>query len=356
MVTLTLLGLSEGVEVSARHSESMWNGNGNSIVDAEVCAWPKRKYTYISRNKAEHKERFEKSRVNTTINELQEIIKGSCRCRKPCWGKLIDAPISRRLLEHRNDFHKITSRTDRRLFLSKLVVKKDPTSYLFLGLPVCVRFIVGVMGISLNQFYGVINRREMMLPISSQLQRYRNGITREEAVCGWLRDLGDLQDPQPDKPFVILAHRRKIHVYEEYQSYMEKGTVPSVSRSYFLRVWKRRLSSKIVIRKCMRFALCDTCCRIQEQREGGCACAIEVLLLQHLFCAGTMDRGKLGMLRKDEAAHLQLVKAERIAYAKRMREAVASNGDDVLSIAMDGADQGVYGIPYFAQVYRLVVC
>ena len=69
-----------------------------------------------------------------------------------------------------------------------------------------------------------------------------------------------------------------------------------------------------------------------------------------MHIAGTMDRGKLAMLRCEEAAHLQLVKAERIAYAKRMREAVVSNGDDVLSIAMDGADQGVYGIPYFAQV------
>ena len=248
-------------------SEFMWDGNANTYDNPMVCSSSKRKYNFVSRKKAAKIERFRKSKL-ATLKDIQEALTSSCKCKRKCWKPFMKDSIEGRILSHRNEFHKLTNRTDRRLYLSRLVTTVGATSYAFLGIPACVQFVVGLMAVSLNQFYGVINRREMNLPISSQLQRHRNGITREEAVCGWLRDLADLQDPQPDKPFVILAHRRKIHVFEEYAKDIAKGTVPKVSRCYFLRVWKRRLASKIVVRKCMRFALCDTCCRIQEHREG----------------------------------------------------------------------------------------
>ena len=104
-----------------------------------------------------------------------------------------------------------------------------------------------------------------------------------------------------------------------------------VSLSYFLAVWKANLGSKILVRKCMRFALCDVCSSIQQQREA------------------TNDRTTLANLRRQERAHLILVKMERVAYATRIREAT-SESDDVLSFALDGADQGLYGLPYFCQV------
>ena len=81
----------------------------------------------------------------------------------------------------------------------------------------------------------------------------------------------------------------------------------------------------------MRFALCDICNAIQVKRENTC------------------DRATLARLRKQERAHLLLVKAERIAYAHRVREAKVDT-DDCMSVALDGADQGVYGLPYFCQV------
>lgn len=113
--------------------------------------------------------------------------------------------------------------------------------------------------------------------------------------------------------------------------YCCSGEVPKVSASYFQRIWFTRLGAQIVIRKCMRFALCDSCSHIQRRREM------------------TSDRQSLLRIAREEKDHLNVVKGERTAYACRVREAHAS-GEDILSIAMDGADQGAYGLPYFCQV------
>ena len=136
---------------------------------------------------------------------------------------------------------------------------------------------------------------------------------------------------------MILAHKRKAHVYLEYLLDVQKGAAPPVTKAYFLSVWKKNVGSKIVIRKCMRFALCDTCSKIQRAREE------------------TNDRTRLSRLLDEERDHLKLVKAERQAYARRMREAIDSDGQ-VLSIALDGADQGAYGLPYYSQVRRVHFC
>lgn len=63
---------------------------------------------------------------------------------------------------------------------------------------------------------------------------------------------------------------------------------------------------------------------------------------------GTNDRQKLLEISVREKKHLALIRAERVAYSLRMQEA---KGDtkSVLSVALDGADQGAYGLPYFSQ-------
>lgn len=179
---------------------------------------------------------------------------------------------------------------------------------------------------------------------------HSRGISAEESICAWLIDLARLHDPQPDRPYTILAFKRKHQVYAEYCEATKNGTivvvsiddvsyfdniltgeVPKVSLSYFLRIWFTRLGSQIVIRKCLRFALCDTCSNIQRKREM------------------TSDRESLLRIARLEKDHIKVVKGERSAYALRVRDAHA-RGEDILSIAMDGADQGAYGLPYFCQV------
>ena len=175
-------------------------------------------------------------------------------------------------------------------------------------------------------------RLDYDLPISAALKvGHHIGVSREELVCGWLDDLADTHDHQPDKEFVILSHRRKFHVFQACCRDAEQCVVPQVSLSYFLRVWRTNRGSKIVIRKCMRFALCDTCSAIQKKREA------------------TADRNTMKLLLCEEQIHLNLVRAERLAYGKRIAE--ATHGDsDVGSMAADGADQGAYGLPYYCQV------
>ena len=65
----------------------------------------------------------------------------------------------------------------------------------------------------------------------------------------------------------------------------------------------------------------------------------------------TTDRQTLLRIAREEKDHIKVVKGERTAYACRVREAHAA-GENILSIAMDGADQGAYGLPYFCQVRR----
>ena len=63
----------------------------------------------------------------------------------------------------------------------------------------------------------------------------------------------------------------------------------------------------------------------------------------------TADRNTMKQLLCEEQVHLNLVRAERLAYGKRIAE--ATHGDsDVGSMAADGADQGAYGLPYYCQV------
>lgn len=83
-------------------------------------------------------------------------------------------------------------------------------------------------------------------------------------------------------------------------------------------------------RKCMRFAICDTCHEIQRSKEQTC------------------NPEKLKDLTRAEKVHLSMVRAERESYAARVLEA-RRNPRDVLSIAADGADQGTYGLPYYCQ-------
>lgn len=88
---------------------------------------------------------------------------------------------------------------------------------MLLGVLVCVLFVLKALCISRNQFYSVMRRVESSSEVCGSLRKgHRFGISFEEVVCGWLHHFADLHDPQPDKPYTILAYKRKSHVYAEY--------------------------------------------------------------------------------------------------------------------------------------------
>ena len=295
----------------------------------------KRVYTYKKRKKAAEKERFINSkrlRVEES-NKMSDIILAACKCKRRCPEHFQSPELIKRVLDKRNAFHELQSRADRRILLSRCVTKHE-RFFKFLSIRVCVSFLLAVFSISLNQLYGVVNRVRDNHPVAATISRnVRRGVfTVETAVCGWLFNLASSHDPQPDREFTILAFKRKKHVYEEYLEQSDKGLVPACTLSYFCRVWKKHFRYTIVVRKTMRFALCDDCGRIQREREK------------------TVDQAKLAVLREEEKTHISLVKNERICYEKRRREALSPDAN-VLSIALDGADQGAYGLPYYCQVH-----
>lgn len=57
---------------------------------------------------------------------------------------------------------------------------------------------------------------------------HSKGISADEAVCAWLIDLARLHDPQPDRPYTILAFKRKHQVYAEYCEGVKKGAIAIV--------------------------------------------------------------------------------------------------------------------------------
>ena len=314
----------------------MCDGNALSERQAPATYDEKRMYNYVNRKRAAPVERFRKSKKSGVISSnliMVEHMSVSKCCNMNCATEFSSEGALKEIYEQRNAFHQLSSQADRRRLLSNIVMKNCHGKLLLLGVRVCAKFIVNSLAISLNQVYGVLNRVENNLPVSAVLRRGPFGVTKDEIICGWLLELAKAHDPQPDKEFTILAHKRKLHVYEEYLADVASTKVPSCSFSYFCTVWKKNLGSRIVIRKCVRFAICDECSRIQKARESA------------------VDRQKLQTLRNQEKAHLDVVKRERFAYAKRVREAI-NNGDDVLSIALDGADQGAYGLPYFSQATK----
>jgi hypothetical protein len=85
----------------------------------------------------------------------------------------------------------------------------------------------------------------------------------------------------------------------------------------------------------MRFAKCDDCVYYRT--------AISNVMLR--------DEKQRQELRAEFADHLQLVKREREYYHSKRREAV-EHPDRVLSLILDGADQGSYGLPYFPEITK----
>jgi hypothetical protein len=298
-----------------------------------------RRYTFKVRRRGQAVQRFEKSKrvgIVTSVEDLKAIITANvCTCWCKCFEQFLQPLVLGRVFESRNTLHGITNQADRRVYLSKIICSRPwatTQAYTLVGMPSCVKLILATLHISRNLFYAVKARMDFGVPMSTVLAGpHRYGISKEEVVCGWLFELAASHDPQPDKNYTILAHKRKRHVFQEYMEDVVKGKVPEVSYSTFVRVWRHNVGSRIVVRKCMRFALCDTCSDIQRRREI------------------TSDRSTLKLLNVQEREHMRLYKAERHAYATRIAEALSSDGD-VGSLACDGADQGAYGLPYYCQV------
>ena len=276
-------------------------------------------------------------------------------CQSECQRAFVDTNLATQLKHTLAKLRACKNYGDRRVVIANSLCRTR-RGVLLHGQAVCIQFLVFVFAVSRATLYNCFGRVENNLPVSGVLRRPPE-TCNAEYVCGWMRALAKLHDPQPDKNFTILAYRRKRAVYDAYCDAVKAREVPAVSWCYFLSVWKNRLGSSIVVRKCMRFALCDTCTQIQREREATTDRATLQALLRrerkHIkvrACVVDAQHAVLLVLHRGLLTGVvQLIKEERLAYARRMREA-RDAGDEYLSIALDGADQGIYGLPYYSQV------
>ena len=110
------------------------------------------------------------------------------------------------------------------------------------------------------------------------------------------------------------------------------GPVDSAVASYshFAKIWADDKNhpnlQKLVVRKWIPFAKCDTCAQNREEQEK------------------TQDRAERKRLAIKHSAHLRFVRRERNAYAANRY----ADPDEVLSVIIDGADASRFALPHFA--------
>jgi hypothetical protein len=104
------------------------------------------------------------------------------------------------------------------------------------------------------------------------------------------------------------------------------GTVHVASAATFYDVWKKQFNH-IKLRKSTRFAKCDKCVELRGFLHDP---------------SHRHDKTAMASAEAELKAHLLDIKKEREYYHAKRREAL-SNPREVLSIILDGADQGSYG-------------
>jgi hypothetical protein len=152
---------------------------------------------------------------------------------------------------------------------------------------------------------------------------------------------GHLHDPSKEARIILSAPNRII-VYQQYKEDFENdklyffpqrpqksgGDYFLPSLAYFMKCWRTSPHlKKIVLRKYLKFALCDQCIYYREQRR---------------ILTSVEEKQAI---RKQETIHRNFVNEERQTYYWRRHQSIYFS-DDYVSIVLDGAAQQAYGLPH----------
>ena len=156
-------------------------------------------------------------------------------------------------------------------------------------------------------------------------------LPKEDVVVNWLLVQKRYHMILPDSDLIVLPWNTRVEAYENFVLEVSQvGGFDDVtaSYSYFCKIWKQNPETKkVVLRKWLPFAKCDTCCKLRKRRHE------------------TRSRKTRDDLTKELRAHICDVRRERNSYYRRKRLAV-NNPEEYLSIIIDGADQSDYDLPY----------
>ncbi len=229
-------------------------------------------------------------------------------------------------------------------YLSQGTVPLQPACAPIHLVRVCKDFFMWVLQVSNNKLYQPTVESQTY---STTMNIARNPILHDysvdDSVQNWLVNFAQahLHDPSKDQRIILSIPARKL-VYEAYENDFKlgahfyfpqkKGEYFLPSLSYFMRCWRTNPRLKnIVLRKYLRFSLCDDCIDFRERRR----------------YATTDEERRL--IKTQESTHYLFVHEERSTYYIRRNSAIFMK-QDYLSLIIDGADQSAYALPHFIEI------
>jgi hypothetical protein len=211
------------------------------------------------------------------------------------------------------------------------------------GKSICMFFFAAIMDAGYSQVKDVFHHCTAVGALNyvdvREVRKERSGNSAED-ISFWLTETAKLHDPMPNRPWIRLYFSSKRQLFEAYEADRMQlvanrwgdYNLPIVSYNWFMRIWRERHGEMIRIRgTASMFAVCSTCLTLRQS-----------MAISHL---GKEDREQMN---HDYAEHRKHIDGERRAYEANKRLAVLEKNDN-LSIALDGADQGACGLPYFRQ-------
>ncbi|CAN0386362.1 unnamed protein product [Pylaiella littoralis] len=202
-------------------------------------------------------------------------------------------------------------------------------------LPVCLNFFRALHGVS----YNLLSSAGSLGSVSMKRRDPVNSTA--QLIVVWLEELASHWELQPDRYEIHMSFPDHKMVY---LLFCASASVESFHRvasayAYFTRVWKRDCAH-IKLKKTMRFTKRDVC-----------TLAVEALDVER-------RRGGFGWLSEDMQKikrhlldHHEDVKRSRKAYMAA-KEQAKTNPDSILVMAVDGADQQLFALPYFRQLTK----
>ena len=232
-------------------------------------------------------------------------------------------------------------------YVNQGVVPLQPSCAPQQMMKVCCKFFKFVLQVSSNKLYQPTVEGDFSTVMNIQRNPHTSDFGATDSVKHWLTNYAQahLHDPSKGNTIILWVPSRML-VYDAYKNdfkngcllYFPKKLVDGVmthylpSRSWFMYCWRTVPSLQgIVLRKYLRFALCDMCIDFREKRR---------------FATTDAERKEI---KKMERIHHEFVHEERGTYYLR-REHAVFYPTEFLSLIADGADQSAYGLPRFIEI------
>jgi hypothetical protein len=212
---------------------------------------------------------------------------------------------------------------------------------------VCNSFFKWVLQVSQNKLYQPRVEGDFLAASNVSKNPYSHDFSADDSIKKWLTNYASAHLHDPSKGHtVILSVAKRLEVYESYANdfemeaffYFPKKKIDGVltyflpSRTHFMRCWRTQKELKhIVLRKYLRFSLCDDCIEFRERRR---------------FATSEEERSDI---KKKERTHLVFIHEERGSYYWRQNAAIFMK-DEYMSIIADGADQSAYCLPHMIEI------